>query len=490
MQLQQLKLEKLRRKGLEDFYFFAKHILGNKDMSEQPHQELCNMLIKDTHNQKLVLLPRGSFKSSVANVAFSLWNIVKNKNIRILMVTGSFTNATKYLGQIKDHIEKNNLLKTLYGDLKPKNIGKWKRDDITIITRDDLTIKEPTVTANSILQTKTGMHYDLIILDDVVTEENSNTPDQLNKIIDRYRLILSLPDPGSTLVIIGTRYHYNDLYGHIIAEEPEYWDILVRKATSDEGELYFPSRLTKEMLFKLKKSQGSSHFSNQYQNEPIDSETALFRLDWIHYYSELPGNLRHFILTDAAASLKKTADYSVVITIGVDEHSNVYVVDAWRGRVTLSEFINKIFEKVIEYNVHEEGTVTVETNAFQQAIKYMLCDEMEKREFYFGLTEMKPDSTHTKSRRIQAMQPYFENKKVFLGTQHSDLVEEITRYPKTRYDDLVDALSDFVQVIFPADKLRKDKYDGKLLTSNEKKVWEGVDKHIRSVRRNKNWNKL
>lgn len=492
MHLEQLQLEKIRRKGLDDFYYFSKHILGFKDIETQPHQELCDVLCDPDKSKKLILLPRGAFKSTIANISYSLWRMVKNPNIRILMVTGSYTKATKYIGQIKDTIETNIMFKALYGNLKPNSQGKWKRDDIVIATRTSMgEVKEPTVTASSILQTKTGMHYDLVIMDDVVTEENSNTPDQLSKIIDRYRLILSLPDPGdSQLIMIGTRYHFNDLYGHVIDEEAELWHILVRKAINEDNSLYFPSRFTHEVLADIRTGQGSSHFSNQYMNEPIDSETAIFKQKDIQYYTELPSNLRHFVLTDAAASLKKSADFSVVLVIGVDVNNNVYIIDPWQDRVTISEFINKIFESVIKYNVHEQGIITLETNAFQQAIKYALLEEMEKRKFWFGIFETKPNSNFSKERRVKSLTPYFEGHRIFLNKNHIELIEQLTRYPKTRHDDLVDALSDFPQVIFPADPVAVDQYAGKGLTKNEENVWKNVDKHIRRVKRKKTYWKL
>jgi len=475
-------LTKEKELALNDFFYFAKNILGYKDISPQPHQELCDFLVSDD-DRKLILLPRGSFKSSIATIAYTIWQLVKNPNIRILIITENFNNSTKYLGNIKNQIEQNLTFIELFGVLRPKNIGQWKRDDITITTRTDCNIKEPSVSASSILQTKVGMHYDLIIMDDVVSNNNTGTPEQIQKVIDSYRLILSLPDPGGKLIIIGTRYHYNDLYGHLIETEADSYKTLIRKAIDANDNLYFPTRLTKNFLEKMKRSQGSVHYSNQYLNEPIDSETAVFRREWMLFYDELPNNLRHFILTDAAASIRKSADFSVVLVVGVDEHSNIYIIDPWQDRVTLSNFIDKIFEYVEKYNVHKEGIVTIETNAFQQVVQYAILEEMNKRKFYFGIKETKPDSTNSKDRRIKSLQPLFENGRIFFNKNQTTLIEQITRYPKTRYDDLIDALSDIVQVMVPADPIMISKEDSWKINDNDKRIWSNIDKNTRSVKR-------
>jgi len=485
-QLKQLKLEKIKRLAKNDFYYFAKHILGSDLMAKQPHQELCDLLTSDSP-KKLILLPRGSFKSTVTTVGYTLWRLAYNPNLRVLISSENFSNSAKYLGEIKDHMANNKLFRALYGDWKPKDPGFWTKENITISTRTKVGFKEPTITASGVGQTKVGMHYDLVVLDDIVSNNNIATPEQIMKTLDYYRLILSLPDPGSTLIIIGTRYHYNDLYGHILENEPENYDTIVRKAYQDDGTLYFPTRLTDEFLKEQKKAQGSSHFSNQYQNEPIDAETAMFRREWLKFYTTVPDNLRHFIVTDAAASLSNTADYSVVMILGVDQYSNIFVLDPWRGRVTISDFIDRIFRRVHDYNVQDEGTVTIETNAFQQTIKFMLCEEMNKRKLWFSITEVKPNSRQTKVRRIQALQPYFEHGKIFIKEEHQDLMDEILRFPKTRYDDLIDALSDCVQIIYPATALAADPWEDSKLTKNEQDVWKEVEKLGRKVKRTKKW---
>jgi len=55
-----------------------------------------------------------------------------------------------------------------------------------------------------------------MINDDLVNWENSRTPEQLNKVVDWWKLARSLLSPDGIEIIIGTRWDFDDLYGHII----------------------------------------------------------------------------------------------------------------------------------------------------------------------------------------------------------------------------------------------------------------------------------
>ena len=54
------------------------------------------------HNRKLGLLPRYHGKSRVGTVAYCIWQLFRNPDLRILIISEIWDNARDMLGMIKD----------------------------------------------------------------------------------------------------------------------------------------------------------------------------------------------------------------------------------------------------------------------------------------------------------------------------------------------------------------------------------------------------
>ena len=301
------------------------------------------------------------------------------------------------------------------------------------------------------------MHPDVIIMDDLVSERNVGTDAQIEKVKDHYRFSLSLLEPNGLQVVIGTRYHMADLYGDLL--EIDSFECYVRPArlgTNPDGSwiLFFPSRLTREFLEDKRKKQGSYIFSSQYMLSPLDDSNATFKQADIQYYENLRAELSRnrdrivekHIMIDLAISKKETADYTVIMCVGVSEQKNIYVIDYDRGHYLPKETIARIFDM---YKLHNKDllvrSVGIEVVQFQKAMVYFIQDEMRRVNIYLPLKELKADQD--KVRRIGAMQPLFENKKVFIRRQHVELEQELLEFPFSKHDDTADALAYLPQLL-------------------------------------------
>ena len=481
------KVEQIKKKALKDLYFFDKNVLGYEDMTRSCHGELCDFVMKAPKQKKLILMPRNSFKSSVVTVGRTLHKLVNDPNHRVLIISETFNQAKTFLREVKNHIEKNVTFRAIFGDLKPPDKNAiWRQTELEIATKTKG--KESSVVAVGVGQEQTGMHYPTIICDDILSGKTINTPEQIQKTLDFYRLILSVLSPGGELIIIGTRWSYADLYGHVIDNEDDQFSIMQRAAVLPNGDLYFPELLTEEFLDAQRKAQGSYHFSCQYMNQPVDQENAIFKKKWIKYYKELPCNLRHFMCIDPAGSLDKQADYTAIVVAGIDHLGNIYIRDAIQTRVTISNMMELIFDKVLEYDIHREGCVGLETNAMQITLKYVISEEMNKRNIYFAIKETKAGTTKSKPQRIRSLQPYFEQGKVFLKEDHYDIIDQIIRFPRSKHDDLIDALAYLPIIMIPAEEVVEDKWVKSTLPETHKIVWQQKEEMCsRKVRRTKRY---
>jgi predicted phage terminase large subunit-like protein len=454
-------------------------------MEEEPHKELCEFVVSQRRKKKLILLPRGAFKSSVVTVGYVLWRLVEDPDIRILISSETYSQSKTFLTAIKDHIERNEVFRGIFGNLKGEE-GVWRQEEITIEGRKRVA-REPSISVSGVGMTRVGLHYDLIILDDVVSNNNINTSEQIQKIINHYRLLLSILDPGKELIIVGTRYSFADLYGHILEEEKGVFATLIRGAYNKDGSLYFPTRLTKDFLDGQRKSQGNQHFANQYLNQPLDQDSAMFKVEWIRYFNTPPENTIKYMLIDPATAETKTADFTGIIICAVDHNSNIFVLEAINNKSSIGEMIDFVFLKVQQYQIHTSGCVGLETNAVQQTYGYIFSEEMTKRKFFFPLTELKNVNHRTKIQRVQALQPWFEGGKIYMRKEQSELFQQITMFPRCKHDDLIDSFSMILKVMSPPTApAPADKWEESPLTYNEKRIWqEKEEMGKRMVRRTK-----
>lgn len=454
------KSEYLKRlkaiRGREDLIYLCKDILGYGEIEGGVHGKLVEVLTDDKR-RKLILLPRGSFKSTIGTIGFSIYSFLRDPNIRILLDSEVLENSQKFLAQIKLHLRQESFVE-LYGDLISNKYRETARE-FTVTTRTSKNLKEGTVYATGIGTVNVGQHYDLIIADDLHSEKNVTTKDQIEGVIAHYRLLLSLLEPNGTMILIGTRWHWGDTYEFLLENEvkdSKEWEVYIEKAIRKDGSLFFPNRLTEQFLREQRLSQGSYLFSCQYLNEPIDDETQIFKKTDFQYwggefdsYPSSDGNrvlLNCYILIDRAFSSSKDADFTGCVCLGISSSGNVYVLEAERLKGSLNELWALVYRWVRKYG-DRVRYVGVETINWEE-IEFFMREQMNKNKRYFNLTRLMPYSRQRKEDRIiEALQPLYTNKKVFHKRGQVDLEDELLRFPKNKHDDLIDAFAYIKQVI-------------------------------------------
>ena len=212
IQIEALK-ETLREEYRGSLYKTAKDLLGYKDLTWFTHGKMIEAIEEDTE-RKLMVLPRGCFKSSICSVAAPIWWLMKDPNERIFLDSEVFTNSKNFLREIKAHLVSERFIK-LFGEWKSNN---WNEAEITITARNKI-YKEASVTAGGLGTVKVGQHFSIVVFDDMNSGNNSNTREGCDKVITHYKMTTAILDPGGMLMIVGTRYNQNDLPGYIIENE-------------------------------------------------------------------------------------------------------------------------------------------------------------------------------------------------------------------------------------------------------------------------------
>ena len=281
------------------------------------------------------------------------------------------------------------------------------------------------------------------------------TKEQREKVYDFYLSLFDLLEPDGRIVVIGTRYHQDDLYSRILEENKQHgnWSIFIRSCYNPDGSVIFPEKFTAQQLEDIKK-KSFYHFSTQYLNDPIDPENADFKANQIIYFDPATPNPSSLYLTvDPAISLGANADYSVGVVAGMFQNRRIRVADYFRKRMMPHDLIDEIFKMVQKWKLHRMG---IETFAFQKTLKYDLQRQQRERGIFFSIDELgkrhsgRGEQVLSKEARIRRLQPYFEQGLVEIRADMQELKDELLAFPRGRHDDLIDALSYQLDYLVPS----------------------------------------
>ncbi|MFM7010600.1 MAG: hypothetical protein ACKO0Z_14935 [Betaproteobacteria bacterium] len=175
----------------------------------------------------VVNTPPGHAKSTTITVNYAVWRIIKDPNVKIVIVSKTERLATQFLLQIKNRLTHNSY-SDLQRDFAPPggfnaNSSSWKQDMIYVSS--DVRggeAKDPTVQAIGIGGQLYGARADLIILDDTIDNSNAhNFERQVHWV--QTEVMSRLPD-GGKLLVVGTRMAPKDLYRELLNPERYHGD--------------------------------------------------------------------------------------------------------------------------------------------------------------------------------------------------------------------------------------------------------------------------
>lgn len=507
-------LDAIAERCKRDLFFLNKHVLAvNPDLiTERTHRDLCEItkpllpnydpvkepahvnLIERLNNGKrdevmsdqfdpnrnkvLILMPRGTFKSSCVTIGFTLQYILNNPDARILIDSETYSKAKNFLAEIKGHLEGNTKYREIfkhihgvYPDATKKNGSVRWTDAMVDLACRTRPMKEPSIMASGVDKSINGMHFDLIIEDDLHSEKNVTNKEQIQQVIDHRKLAQSLLDPGMPRITIGTRWDYQDAYNHVLTVQRPSYNVLIRKAIEDDGTYLFPERLNDAFLEEQKRDQGTFIYNCQYFNQVIDDDTATFkqsymrRIDW-ELVKDKPINW--FMAVDPSYE-GEYSDYAAFVIAGMDFQQELIVRQVYRAKMNYMDIINLMFEW---YTRYKPRRIALETLATQKNIQYMLNNEQKRRGVWLPIQEIKTRQ-NSKEDRIKSLAPYYE----FGRVQHvreaaniEDLEYELLHFPKGTHDDMIDALATVLEIATPPTGRRVDRGE------RERKHTEAYDK--------------
>lgn len=503
----------LRQRALTDLYWFADVVLGygsRVPMREHAHRGLCRIVegrtgcaaIDDAHVQRLEL-PREWGKTTVVSQALIIQLICSNPDISVLLCNEKEGNAQDILRAIKSVFESNDFFRALFPEVVPPDFNNttWSASRIVVPRKSGR--KEPTVFVIGVGGTVTGMHPDVILVDDMLSRdamENARAGSwqimhQTNRWINQLRMLVSKQYAKWRIYFIGTRWWHGDSYDHIdlaygYGEASTTYALRIplpngevqmltasvmgdlvtfKRAAIENGRSTFPEKWTLEDLARMRLVD-EALFACNMMNNPSDDRTATFKEAWLKTHT-WPDD-RTILYTDGGAkkrmvaladldvlflvdpggfSARRTEDRArpAVVVVGDDRAGMYHILDIYNEKDTFLAAISQIVAWITRYQPRK---VYTERAGQQAAFAQLLREEIRKAGLNTVVddTTLKPGAT-AKEVRILSLEPYFQRGQFTIGTGPAfhTFREQYTQFPRTARFDVLDVLAYLPRVAKP-----------------------------------------
>lgn len=455
----------LRVKGDSSFFFFLKEIC-EFGQNPDPHgpritddqKELCDWL-QDVYEGKqpkgvskwlsMILTPRDTLKSTVLQ-GFALWIIVKNPDVRCLFYGEVHEQAQKRLAVIKRVITSCKTFRFCYGNIdgSSKNLP-WNENLIVTANRNNASIREGTIETAGLDVVVNSRHFDWIFPDDLHSERNTKTKDQIENVREKVQLLMPLLTRGGGMVFAGVFWNDSDFHTRIIEEHHP--NLFKRGAFIDGDETIprYPYALPIDELKKKRKFMSGDQFSCHYLLDPVSKESQKFKREYFNGIADKDFNsIRTFLLIDPAGdptsekSEKKDSDYYGMLVVGVNSMLDICIRNMFMERVSPTEAVEVALSFMLRYNPYVIGI----ERAGVGNMRHYLQEELRKRGRYAIVHDLVP-SGRSKYGRIIELEPLARRRKIYIANESLykedflDQATKITNGIKSKHDDLIDPLA-------------------------------------------------
>lgn len=451
--------------------------------------------------RRMVLMPRGHLKSTIGTVLYVLWRVFRNPEIRVMVGCNLQSLAYSFIRELRSHLEnpelqdiwnkrphiKGNLIPAIQKKSNARNFNLdtdaedrkviWNNVALQVVR--DGKFKEPTIYATSVGTTITGMHFDLIILDDLVDFRNVESEQKKQQVEEWIADVESVVNPprlvqvesdfivfndilGGEVLVNGTRYAVDDYYGQVIEKQQDLGyhvhsrNIYSNGKNSDDGYLW-NERYNDKVVTSLRSRLSPRRFSSQYLNTVYEKDAHLFNVQAITIVEDsaifrnngrlcirLPNGrveiLQPIIALDPAFSTSKTGDDCGIVVGSKLKDGSLVVIDAAVDRMTAAEVVEKVGDFATKYDTLRMYSELNGVGALVPEIFAPQVFKVNGRSLIVNTHyEQRP-----KESKIQGVLELPINSGKFIFCERvkgqERLWKQLSNYPGVRHDDFMDSL--------------------------------------------------
>lgn len=301
----------------------------------------------------------------------------KSNSNRGYLFSFSLQQSVDLMEILKNTIESNDILKER---LVPNNktSGGWASTNILCKNGARLTCK-------GFGSSVRGAHPYWIVVDDGLKDNVIYSQLQRQKSIDYFHsVIMNMLVPGGQIIVVGTPFHANDLYGDLKSKSKtatgsdKGWFMIEYPAIFPDGRILWPQRWSFSDLMEKRTTQGNIIFSRENLCRPITNESSIFPLKvlertlvgmdkytLVNNVDDFPMKFSKVVVgCDFSISANVGADYTVFTVWGVTEDREMYLLHMYRDKgKTFHEQMQILKGINIRFRPH---CMVLEQNTFQQ----------------------------------------------------------------------------------------------------------------------------
>lgn len=456
-------------------YFFPKTF---RQRSPRMHTSIWTALENPALRFVNLQCYRGSAKTTLLRT-FCSKRIAYRVSRTILFIGGSEPAASRSIQWLRGQIERNERWRTTFG-LRPGK--KWHETEIEIVSEIDGSATW--VLGVGITSNIRGINFDdyrpdLIVADDVLTDENVLTLEARTKTTDLLlgavaeSLAPATEEPNAKLCMLQTPLHREDA-SMVAAKAPMWhterfgcWTPETEDLPTEQQESSWPERFPSDELREKKRSMfamgKSAVFLREQEVKIISAETSAFQPALLSFWSKLEGQGTSVLSIDpvpppSAREVSKNLigkDFEcLAVTTRLKGNYYLRHYELNRGHDP-SWTLAKTFELALKFRV---SYIAVDMTAYQAVLKWLLEKEMARRRQFYSIIPDK--SNRSKYQKIvDTLGPLLALRKYFVLPTHTEFIEQLTEYPAVPHDDLLDCCAIGLRALInPAVELGEGEY--------------------------------
>jgi len=451
MERVQREMEKRRRESVKSFSEWL-HEASPELNWDYPHLQYIQQKIEDVLSGKIkrlmIFMSPQHGKSSCVTIRLPAYLLERNPKTRIVVTGYSGDLAEGFSKDIRSLVYERGIV---HMDMTKQAVAKW-------MTKQGGGLKAVGVEGGI-----TGFPADIVIIDDPVKnseEANSKVRRQAtNNWFEKD--IYTRQQKDTPIIIIQTRWHEDDLSGHLLAEndniedEQYKWTIVslpaICEGTDPEdypikrevGEALCPDLHPIEQLREFQRQMGNDFYA-LYQQRPSPAEGKIWKKAWfceekdsdkpLKTVNKFPDNTKITQMWDTALDTKQRNDPSAMVEGCLGDEGNIYVAAMVNDKMEFPELVQRIRTEMERVNGAVEICAEDKANAkpARQQIKLLGIPLIEV-----------PSGTVDKEVRAKSVSHYAEAGNVIFvnipGNCNNLLLDQLLIFPNGKHDDLHDA---------------------------------------------------